>query len=119
MPYYPFVPFISLIVWKSIHFQSLENTKNTAAGDSYVVVPLQICLNLPRAKVIGLPEIDDLGYYVTPGGPGTVQRTHGKVPQATLPYQGIAYTSGKMRLYLCHNNEPFLLHFSRLLHSAV
>jgi hypothetical protein len=59
-----------------------QDVVDRGAGDRDVVVPLQIHLDLDRAEVVVLPQIDDLVDDVGVGGVRAVMRCARAVPQA-------------------------------------
>lgn len=54
-----FMPFIALILGKAVQIKLLQDPPDPRGTDGNIMISQQIHLDLPRTKVIGLPQIDD------------------------------------------------------------
>ena len=73
------VPFISLVDRKPAHLQLIEDTPDAGAADMDIVITFEIDHDLPRSKMIDLPQIDDLPQYFDVRGPGAMERATGTI----------------------------------------
>lgn len=78
----PVVALVALRGGQPVQAQPLEDAVDDGAGDVDVVVPLQVHLDLHRAEVVVLPQVDDLVNDVGVGGVRAVVRRAGAVAQA-------------------------------------
>jgi hypothetical protein len=85
------VSFIALISRQPVHLELIEDPPDARAAYVDIMIALEIDHDLPGAKVVGLPQIDDFGQYLRTGSPWAVDRSPRAIQKAGLSASGILF----------------------------